>query len=932
MAPTTFILTSSPFVLGQIALASFIPNIRQPHQDAKRPYAAKASDYSVQPDDDFEGLINTSSKSFLNIFATKFAAVSFQHDKSSMLHVTAQKGNIYSLNNPNNLFDEIVFGKETGGEMQRWFEHCKRYKTEPRFVVAYRTFIDAQVSSDQHSTTDISGKATAPISTAQGDLSGTADVEIQAGRQTNTDAKGDMKTPGERIYGICYRKINISCHEGKSMPLLEQTNKWKPFAAARGESDVEEYFQADLLDGDDTGGCNVYETEATGGQKITFGIPSQESRNYWAVLIGIDHYTSYRNLNGCVQDVEDVEQLLRSRLSAMPLHITKLTASGPNEPRPPTYDNVLAALTTVQTNAKPGDFVYIHFSGHGSRLKSQHDPQHPKQPLAGNHLHEVLVLEGDKHLKDFELGKFLDDLASKGLFLFVVLDCCHSGGADRVADDSDDNVRGIDDLVIFDAEETDAASQPPTGDATAGQLGLTRDASSWKSYWQRPRNYTVLAACQPHEKAREFTHDGKTNGALTHWMIKSTGQLSSTRGTPTYQRLHRDIYATMFAEFPSQHPMLLGEGDRLLFGNDNFRGIQAAYIDEITKARLFIDIGEVHGVRVGEEYAVYQRSALGLDSDPIIANIIIDQVGGLRSSAKMPATSNGVELGCLVKLLTPVLDDPVHVKVQSPEMLQSLQEVSQTQGGSARMHFHPFEDRYATYQVLSNECYQISDGTGQLLPNCPSIPADGEAAGKIHQVLQKLARYRMVVALHNKKSKLDGSFVFSVSGGVQSEQQTGITEVFDGDSVHVEFENLSDQTLYYTVFDLTPRWAVEQLIPWQTEDSLSVDPRTKSNLTEIEMEIPEALRKDDFVEIQEIFKVIVTTAPSHFGILQSQALPTRNADWRGDLPLGSPQELEGILQSLKGVSREGKVKEAQFGDWQTGEVAIKTKRREAHVS
>jgi hypothetical protein len=31
--------------------------------------------------------------------------------------------------------------------------------------------------------------------------------------------------------------------------------KWKPFAAARGEADVEEYFQADLLDGDDDGGC-----------------------------------------------------------------------------------------------------------------------------------------------------------------------------------------------------------------------------------------------------------------------------------------------------------------------------------------------------------------------------------------------------------------------------------------------------------------------------------------------------------------------------------------------------------------------------------------------------------------------------------------------------------------------------------------------------
>jgi ankyrin repeat protein len=47
--------------------------------------------------------------------------------------------------------------------------------------------------------------------------------------------------------------------------------------------------------------------------------------------------------------------------------------------------------------------------------------------------------------------------------------------------------------------------------------------------------------------------------------------------------------------------------------------MSVALVDEVTTARIFIDIGEVHGVQVGEEYGVYQHSALGLDSDPIIA-------------------------------------------------------------------------------------------------------------------------------------------------------------------------------------------------------------------------------------------------------------------------------------------------------------------------
>ncbi|KAK4076850.1 hypothetical protein Purlil1_12558 [Purpureocillium lilacinum] len=273
MSPTTFILTSSPFVLNQIALASFIPNIRQPHQDGKKPYTIKPSDYSVQPDDAFDGLINTGSKSFLNIFATRFASFSLQHDKSSMLHVTAQKGRIYSLDNPSSLFQEIVFGPETGGDMQEWLEHCKRLRIQPRFVTGYRTFIDAQVSRGQHLTTDISGQGTVPISTAQGDMFGTADIEVQGGRQMNTDVKGEMNAPGERIYAICYRKINISSHEGKVTALLEQTNKWKPFAVMRGEPD-EEYFQADLSDKEDIERCDTYEIESTQGKAI-FAVPSE---------------------------------------------------------------------------------------------------------------------------------------------------------------------------------------------------------------------------------------------------------------------------------------------------------------------------------------------------------------------------------------------------------------------------------------------------------------------------------------------------------------------------------------------------------------------------------------------------------------------------------------------------------------------------------
>jgi hypothetical protein len=294
----------------------------------------------------------------------------------------------------------------------------------------------------------------------------------------------------------------------------------------------------------------------------------QQPNKYWAVLVGIDYYASYRNLRGCVQDVNDVEELLRSRIHAAALEITKLTSSAPDEPQPPTYGNVMGAFEKVRAEAKPGDFIYVHFSGHGSRTQLRQDDEQPTQPPTANLSYEVLVLEGGQHLKDFEFGQVLDGLASKGLLVFFVLDCCHSGGADRLAEDT---VRGID--AVFDERTSRGSQRQSADDSFEEKINLTRDGSAKKSYWQRARNYTILAACQPHEKAQEFRHHGKTNGALTYWMLQSLSQLSSPRVVPTYEMLHRDIYSSMFAEFPSQHSMPLGERERILFGSVNFRGV-----------------------------------------------------------------------------------------------------------------------------------------------------------------------------------------------------------------------------------------------------------------------------------------------------------------------------------------------------------------------
>src|ERR1041384_1840967 len=143
--------------------------------------------------------------------------------------------------------------------------------------------------------------------------------------------------------------------------------------------------------------------------------------NHYALLIGIDKYLEnelpdgsyYRDLSGCVRDINHVERFLLTTLGVPSENITKLTASDngsdkPAEPRKlwPTYENIVAGFKTLIRKAQPGDQVYIHYSGHGGRVKSL------IPDLKSNGLDEALVPTNignteSRFLRDVEMAKLL---------------------------------------------------------------------------------------------------------------------------------------------------------------------------------------------------------------------------------------------------------------------------------------------------------------------------------------------------------------------------------------------------------------------------------------------------------------------------------------------------------------------------------------------
>ena len=118
---------------------------------------------------------------------------------------------------------------------------------------------------------------------------------------------------------------------------------------------------------------------------------AQSTPRKLALLVGINKYPEtkrFLNLRGATIDVLLQKELLIHRFGFNPNDIILLSSDEPD--RQPTRANILSAFEEhLIKQARPGDVVVFHFSGHGSRLN---DPV-PRRGADGKlmHLNSSLV-------------------------------------------------------------------------------------------------------------------------------------------------------------------------------------------------------------------------------------------------------------------------------------------------------------------------------------------------------------------------------------------------------------------------------------------------------------------------------------------------------------------------------------------------------------
>jgi hypothetical protein len=179
-------------------------------------------------------------------------------------------------------------------------------------------------------------------------------------------------------------------------------------------------------------GINQWDIQHQGhryGRVLAQGTPGRKL----ALLVGINDYqaSDVVDLKGCHNDIEMQRQLLVHRFGFNPKDILMLTDKQPPSQQP-TRQNILTAFEDhLIQQAKSGDVVVFHFSGHGSQVRDVDCDEPDCQNSTLVPLNYSLPDQQGQVQDIMGHTLFLLMKALKTDNITVVLDSCYSGGGKR---------------------------------------------------------------------------------------------------------------------------------------------------------------------------------------------------------------------------------------------------------------------------------------------------------------------------------------------------------------------------------------------------------------------------------------------------------------------------------------------------------------------
>ena len=672
-----------------------------------------------------------------------------------------------------------------------------------------------------------------------------------------------------------------------------------------------------------------------------------DSRNRWALLIGINEYPLLKprgQLTGCVNDVEVMSRTLQGQFGFPEEHVTILRDGEA------TRDGILAAMSGLVERVGKDDVVVFHYSGHGSRMRDREGDEEdgfdetlfPYDSGRGEH--------PNRDISDDEIYVWLQKLTALTPYVTLIFDCCHSGTIVRDVFGENSRSAPQDDRPV---EKLPPSPLPIQATRSLKENGRAVGPSGWFPPGER---YVLIAGCGSAESSYEVgvgvNGEGR-HGALTCFLNREL--IAAGPGT-TYRDIFEKVAPRVTSMYPSQHPQLEGARDREIFGLGTIEPMAFVPVFERNGDRVTLGAGASCGLTAGSHWYVHPPGTKKVEEGEPLGKVTISKVGAVTSEATIVEESSPgtIAVGAravewshstgptrlAVEVVVPTGRPEVRELFAKIGQSRFLRQADEHEKADARVYLLPPRmgaregDPAPALGALREHTWAVVGPHGHLLM-LPRPHNDYEAVKAIVQNLENRARFRHTCDLANDRSTLAGQVDLKIlrrleNGlwGEPGKDVDGEPVLFDGDQFLLEITNRDTRPLYMYVLNLGAGGSVCQLYPVQGAQkpfAPATDPALTASLPagstfqvgvrsgeELEMSMPEELLSSWHLlgipspEGRETFKLFATTQPADFRVLLQP----------GYLRDGAGDSLTDLLMDLVegGGDREVKQKSPE-DDW-----------------
>ena len=330
-----------------------------------------------------------------------------------------------------------------------------------------------------------------------------------------------------------------------------------------------------------------------------------------ALLIGVSDYQAagLPSLPGALTDLELMAAVLQERLGLAPGDIRVLRDAQAS------HVGVRQAFRELADAVAPGDFVYIHYSGHGSLVPDRNGDgeRGGKDQTLVTYAARTGDAQGDDRydVLDDQLNAWLAPIAEKAGELVYVADSCHSAT----------NTRGAQAPVARAAPAADQDDHP-----YSRLLPVSADLGT----------AVLVGAARDDQSAHELNlDDGRPAGAFTANWARA---LRLAEPGDSWRRVFdRAAVWTRLAQGTGQQPQISGRGADYAINGGRVIERAGVPVTAVRGARVTLDAGSASGVTPGSVYAT--------SDDPEAPRVRITQVGDRWSAGTLESPGAGPDGG-----------------------------------------------------------------------------------------------------------------------------------------------------------------------------------------------------------------------------------------------------------------------------------------------